>query len=68
MEQDRVGVGVGRLLEHSEQAVLFPTTGNPVPDHSRHPGFQNKTLMCHPLGLKIDPEKKKYEKTLGGVW
>lgn len=52
--------------EHTEQAVLFPTTGDPFPDHSRHPGFQNKTLMCLPLGQKIDPEKKEYEKHLVG--
>lgn len=50
------------LQEHTEQAVLFPTTGNPLPDHSRHPRFQNKTLMCLPLGQKIDPDKKEYEK------
>lgn len=49
--------GEGDFKNTQSKLFCSPTTGDPLPDHSRHPGFQNKTLMCLPLGQKTDPEK-----------
>lgn len=49
---DRNGVR-RKLKEHTEQTVLFPTTGDLLPSaHSWSPSFQNKTLMCLWLGRR----------------